>query len=80
MKKKRLILITFGILLLIPTLAFADCLDLGGFSSWVLENTHTIVFYMETRPVARLEIPYLRWIRHPIFVSSKVTCVIRTIL
>ena len=58
MKKKRLILISFGILLLIPTLAFADCLDLGGFTSWIFEDTHTIVFYMETRPVARLEIPY----------------------
>lgn len=58
MKKKILILISFGIFLLIPTLAFADCLDLGGFTSWVLEDTHTIVFYMGTRPVARLEIPY----------------------
>ena len=60
MKKKRLILISFGILLLIPTLALADCLDLGGFSSWVLEDTHTIVFYMEVRPIARLEIPDCR--------------------
>jgi len=58
MKKKILILISFGIFVLIPALAFADCLDLGGFTSWVLEDTHTIVFYMGTRPVARLEIPY----------------------
>jgi hypothetical protein len=57
MKKKRLILISFGVLLLIPTVAFADCLDLGGSTSWVLEDTHTIVFYMGMRPMARLEIP-----------------------
>jgi multisubunit Na+/H+ antiporter MnhB subunit len=57
MKKKRLILISFGILLLIPTLASADCLDLGGFTGWVVEGSHTLVFYMGTRPIARLEIP-----------------------
>jgi len=43
--------------LLIPALAFADCLNLGDFTSWVLEDTHTIVFYMGVRPMARLEIP-----------------------
>jgi len=58
MKKKRLILLSFGMLLFIPALAFADCLDLGGFTSWILEDMHTIVFYMGTKPVARLEIPY----------------------
>ncbi len=57
MKKKILILISFVIFLLIPALTFADCLDLGGFTGWIAEGTHTIVFYMGTRPIARLEIP-----------------------
>jgi len=57
MKKKILILMSFGIFLLIPALAFADCLDLGGFTGWVVEGSHTVVFYLGTRPVARLEIP-----------------------
>jgi len=48
---------SFGIFLLIPVLAFADCLDLGGFTDWVVEGSHTIVFYMGTIPIARLEIP-----------------------
>ena len=57
MREKILILISLGIFLFIPALAFADCLDLGGFTGWVVEDTHTIVFYMGTRPLARLEIP-----------------------
>ena len=57
MRKKILILMSFGILLLIPALAFADCLDLGGFTGWVVEGSHTLVFYTGMRPIARLEIP-----------------------
>jgi hypothetical protein len=57
MRKKIRILLTFAILLLLPNLAFADCLDLGGFTGWVVEDTHTIVFYMGTISIARLEIP-----------------------
>ncbi len=57
MRKKILILTSLGIFLLIPALASADCLDLGGFTSWIVEGSHTVVFYLGTRPVARLEIP-----------------------
>jgi hypothetical protein len=45
------------IILLFPTFISADCVDLGAFTSWILETSHTIVFYAGERPLARLEIP-----------------------
>jgi hypothetical protein len=56
MKKRIPILLSLPILFLLPALVSADCLDLGGYTSWVLEDTHTVVFYMGERPIARLQI------------------------
>jgi len=39
-------------------MALADCADLSNFTGWVREDNHTIVFYMENIPLARLNIPY----------------------
>jgi len=44
-------------LLLFPTFVSADCADLGKYTSWILETSHTVVFYVGQRPVARVEIP-----------------------
>ena len=44
-------------ILLFPALVSADCVDLGKFTSWILESSHTVVFYGGQRPLARLEIP-----------------------
>jgi hypothetical protein len=44
-------------ILLFPTFVSADCVDLGGFTSWILETSHSIVFYAGEKPLARLEIP-----------------------
>jgi hypothetical protein len=56
MKKRIFILLSLLILFLLPALVPADCLDLGGYTGWVLEDTHTVVFYMGERPIARLQI------------------------
>jgi hypothetical protein len=55
--KKILRGLSFTVLLLYSTLVSADCLDLERFTSWVVEDTHTIVFYAGVKPIARLEIP-----------------------
>ncbi|NWG02816.1 MAG: hypothetical protein HXY44_08175 [Syntrophaceae bacterium] len=57
MKMRILILVSVLVWLLFPALVSADCLDLGEFTSWVLEDEHTVVFYKQMRPIARLEIP-----------------------
>ena len=44
-------------ILLFPAFVWADCADLGRFTNWILETSHTIVFYMEETPLACLEIP-----------------------
>lgn len=55
--KRILMGLSFTIFLLYSSLVSADCLDLGRFTSWVIEGTHTIVFYAGVKPIARLEIP-----------------------
>ena len=55
---KMLISLSLVIAFLIPTLAFADCVDLGGFTGWVAEGTHRIRFYEGERPIAIVNVPY----------------------
>jgi hypothetical protein len=43
---------------LFPTFVSADCVDLGRYTSWILETSHTLVFYDGKTPLARVEIPY----------------------
>jgi hypothetical protein len=43
--------------LLSPGGVFADCLDLGNYTNWAMQDSHTIVLYRELRPIAVLEIP-----------------------
>jgi len=54
--KKIWAILTVAILLF-PGLVSADCVDLGKFTSWVLETFHTITFYEGQKPLARVEIP-----------------------
>jgi hypothetical protein len=44
-------------ILLLPTFVSADCADLVRFTNWILETSHTVVFYAGNKPLARLEIP-----------------------
>jgi len=54
--KKILWLLSLAVVLL-PTFASADCVDLERFTNWILETSHTLVFYAGAKPLARLEIP-----------------------
>lgn len=36
--------------------ALADCIDLGNSTSWVREDEHTVVFYRNLRPLARITV------------------------
>jgi hypothetical protein len=44
-------------ILLFPTFVSADCADLERFTNWILESSHTVLFYAGQRPLARVEIP-----------------------
>ncbi len=58
MGKKMLILVGLVIFLLFPNLLLADCLDLGGYTSWYAQGGHTIIFYQGVRPMASVDLPY----------------------
>jgi len=45
-------------ILLFPTFVSADCADLRRFTNWILETSHTVLFYDGETPLARIEIPY----------------------
>ena len=56
MKKKIFILLSFSILLFSPNLVLSDCLDLGGFTSWKIQDDHTILFYRQNLPIAKVDL------------------------
>jgi hypothetical protein len=54
---KKGVLLSIAILLF-PAFVSADCVDLGRFTNWYLETSHTIIFYDGETPLARVEVPY----------------------
>jgi len=44
-------------ILLFPVFVWADCADLERYTSWILEASHTVLFYSGKKPLARVEIP-----------------------
>ena len=56
MKKNILILIFLGILLILPNLIFADCVDLGGFNSFVLSRGSTVTLYAGSTPTGQFDL------------------------
>ena len=44
-------------LLIFPTFVSADCANLERFNNWILESSHTVIFYDGKKPLARVEIP-----------------------
>ena len=56
MKKNILILVCFGISLLLPTLVFADCDDLGGYSNFILQGYNTVVLYAGSTPMGQFDV------------------------
>ena len=57
MTVKTIILLGLAILLLLPTLASSDCVDLGRSTGWYIREEHKVIFYAGTRPLASLDIP-----------------------
>jgi len=45
-------------IVILPTFVSADCANLERYTSWILETSHTVVFYHGETPLARIEIPY----------------------
>jgi hypothetical protein len=56
MKKLILILLCLGILLVLPNLTLADCVDLGGFNSFVLSRGNTVVLYAGSTPTGQFDV------------------------
>jgi hypothetical protein len=63
--------------ILFPTFVSADCADLGRYTSWILETSHTVLFYDGETPLARVEIPYCEITHCRRFGYSTVMCVTR---
>ena len=57
MRNKKVILLSFAMLLLFSSLALADCVSLVGFTDWFAEDNHNVVFYRGSRPLGTLNIP-----------------------
>lgn len=56
MKKILFTLLILGLFWLIPEALRADCLSLGGYTSWVPENDQKIIFYRGSRPIAAVKL------------------------
>jgi hypothetical protein len=61
MKKILLMMLCLGILLTLPNLAVADCVDLGGFTNFLLTGGmggNTVALYAGSTPVGQFDVPY----------------------
>jgi len=57
MGTKIILLISLGMLLLCPNLVLADCVSLVSFTNWFVQDSHNVVFYRGSRPLASLNVP-----------------------
>jgi hypothetical protein len=58
MRKRVVILMSFVILLLSPNLILAECLDLGGFTSFYMHGVHIITFYKDENTIGHANIRF----------------------
>ncbi len=56
MKRYIFILMCLGVLLILPHLVLADCVDLGGFNGFVLQGANTVVLYAGSTPVGQFDV------------------------
>jgi hypothetical protein len=56
MKKYILVILCLGILVILPNLALADCVDLAGYSRYVLMGVNTVIFYAGGAPYAKFDV------------------------
>jgi hypothetical protein len=57
MRRKRLILLGL-VLLLLPYLAWADCLDVSRTTSYYIQGAHEVILYSRNTPVAYISVPW----------------------
>jgi len=55
MKKYILVLLCFGVLVTLPSLTLADCVDLGGFSSFSVDGS-TVTLYSRNTPFVKFDV------------------------
>jgi hypothetical protein len=58
MGTRIVLLLSFTMFLLSPNLVLADCVSLVSFTDWFVQDTHNVVFYRGSRPLASLNAPY----------------------
>jgi hypothetical protein len=58
MGTKIVLLISLGMFLLSANPALADCVSLVSFTDWLAQDTHHVIFYRGSRPLASLNVPY----------------------
>jgi hypothetical protein len=56
--KKLIFLIIAALVMLNCTMAWAECADVSGATSWSRIDTHKIIIYRGSTPLALLDIPY----------------------
>jgi hypothetical protein len=54
MGKIILITLSFLVLLFSPDLVLSDCTDLGHSTSWYVVGDHSIIFYVQNEPLAKI--------------------------
>ena len=58
MGTRIVLLLSLTMFLLSPNLALADCVSLVSFTDWFAQDSHNVVFYRGSRPLASLNVPY----------------------
>ena len=56
MGKKTLILLSFSLLFLAPSLAMSDCADFTRMTGWSPLNNHSIIFFAGNLPIATINL------------------------
>jgi hypothetical protein len=56
MKTNILVLACLGILLILPSLVLADCVDIGSFSNFALTGTNTVTLYSGSQPAVKFDV------------------------
>jgi len=52
------LVLLMGLVVVTPTIAVCDCVDLGRASDYYIEGAHTIIFYVGRMPRAQVSVPY----------------------
>jgi len=54
MKKNTIVGLVFSLLLISPVLALCDCTDLGQATHWYVSGDQSVIFYVQSNPVAKV--------------------------